>query len=216
MQLLKNLANNRSTDSLAHKLRRNRFKLFTDFVAKLPKPISILDVGGELSYWQMMGLDEGWQITLLNLTLPDSLPQGFEAVVGDARDMPQFSEQQFDVVFSNSVIEHVGSFADQRRMAQEIQRVGKHYFVQTPNYYFPIEPHFLFPGFQFLPQALKRYLVQNYNLGWYQKISDSVAADNFLSGFRLLSRRELQVLFPKGKIVAECFWGLAKSYIVQG
>lgn len=50
-------------------------------------------------------------------------------------------------------------------MAREIRRIGKHYFVQTPNCLFPIEPHFLFPGFQWMPSFLKVILIRHYNLG---------------------------------------------------
>jgi 2-polyprenyl-3-methyl-5-hydroxy-6-metoxy-1,4-benzoquinol methylase len=79
--------------------------------------------------------------------------------------MRQFRDHQFDVVYSNSVIEHVGDLDDMRRMAQEIQRVGKRYFLQTPNRYFPIEPHFVFPFFQFLPRPVQISLVQKFRLG---------------------------------------------------
>ncbi|MGH7860878.1 MAG: methyltransferase domain-containing protein [Candidatus Dormibacteraceae bacterium] len=79
----------------------------------------------------------------------------FQSVIGDARDLAQFQAQAFDVAFSNSVIEHVGGADDQRRMASEAMRVASHYFVQTPKHYFPIEPHFLVPGFQFMPSGLK-------------------------------------------------------------
>ena len=74
--------------------------------------------------------------------------------VGDAVDMPGISDGAFDVVFSNSVIEHVETYENQRRMAAEIRRVGRRYFVQTPNRHFPLEPHFLVPGFQLLPYPL--------------------------------------------------------------
>ncbi|MEM2045934.1 MAG: class I SAM-dependent methyltransferase, partial [Candidatus Bathyarchaeia archaeon] len=59
-----------------------------------------------------------------------------EWIIGDARCMP-FKDKSFDVVFSNSVIEHVGNYDDQKMCAEEIRRVGKCYFVQTPNFYFP-------------------------------------------------------------------------------
>jgi ubiquinone/menaquinone biosynthesis C-methylase UbiE len=86
-------------------------------------------------------------ITLLNPELSESAPSNFTAFVGDGRSMPQFEDHQFDIVFSNSTIEHVGSIDDQRAMAREIVRVGRKYYVQTPNRYFPIEPHFVFPFF---------------------------------------------------------------------
>ena len=63
--------------------------------------------------------------------------------------MDFFKDKSFDAVFSNSVIEHVGTFEDQKMMANEVIRVTNFYFIQTPNLYFPIEPHFLVPFFQF-------------------------------------------------------------------
>jgi len=156
--------------------------------------------------------DDGLQITLLNLSVPQDVAQGFFAVAGDARSMPEFADKSFDIVFSNSVIEHVGSWEDQQKMAREVRRIGKRYFVQTPNYYFPIEPHFLFPGFQFLPSLVQRMLVQNFSLGWYEKIPERTEVEEFLRGFRLLSRRELQQLFPEATLLRERFFGMNKSY----
>jgi 2-polyprenyl-3-methyl-5-hydroxy-6-metoxy-1,4-benzoquinol methylase len=127
--------------------------------------------------------------------------------------MKQFAAQEFDVVFSNSVIEHVGSYEDQRRMAKEIKRVGKRYFVQTPNLYFPIEPHFVFPFFQFLPQSVKVWLISHFALGWYGKVTDIEKANELASEIRLLSKKEFLNLFANAKIVEEKFLGLTKSFI---
>jgi SAM-dependent methyltransferase len=163
----------------------------------------------------MMGFrgDQGLEVTLLNLT-PGWTRPGFRSVVGDACDMRQFPDQEFDVVFSNSVIEHVGDPAAQRQAADEIKRVGKRYFVQTPNRNFPLEPHFFFPGFQFLPLSTRIWLLQHFDLGWYKKIPDYIAARHEVETIRLLSRREMTRLFPEGTLYNERFAGLTVSFVI--
>ena len=128
--------------------------------------------------------------------------------------MRQFADQEFDVVFSNSVIEHVGDPDAQRQVAGEIKRVGKRYFVQTPNRNFPLEPHFFFPGFQFLPLMTRIWLLQHFNLGWYNKIPDYTAARQEVETIRLLSRREVTQLFPEGTLYNEQFAGLTVSFVI--
>jgi hypothetical protein len=130
--------------------------------------------------------------------------------------MPEFGDKQFDVVFSNSVIEHVGDFADQRRMADEVQRVGRRYYVQTPNRYFPMEPHFLFPLFGVLPIPVRAFLLRHLSLGWYTKIGDRAESFRVARSIRLLTRRELLSLFPGAQLVRERVAGLTKSYTVFG
>ena len=156
----------------------------------------------------------GVTITLLNLTETQTTPPGFSSVAGDARDLRQFKDDQFDVVFSNSVIEHVGPYHDQCRMAKEIIRVGKRYFLQTPNRYFPIEPHFLFPFFQFLPQRLQIWLLGHFSLGWYDKIPDKLQAARAVGSVNLLDKSQIKKLFPGATIVEERFLSLAKSFII--
>lgn len=128
--------------------------------------------------------------------------------------MKQFKDKEFDVVFSNSVIEHVGGWGNQQKMAKEIQRVGKHYFVQTPNYYFPIEPHFLLPIFQFLPVKRKVWLIQHFTLGWRPKTPDYSEAVKMVNSIRLLTKTELFYLFPKSTVLEEKFLGFTKSFIL--
>jgi hypothetical protein len=163
----------------------------------------------------MMGFqgDQELEITMLNLTSGWTRP-GFRSVVGDARDMRQFADGEFDVVFSNSVIEHVGQPDAQRQMASEIKRVGKRYFVQTPNRNFPLEPHFFFPGFQFLPLSTRIWLLQHFDLGWYKKIPDYTAARNEVEPIRLLSHRDVTRLFPEGTLYNERFAGLTVSFVI--
>jgi hypothetical protein len=213
--LFKKIADMREADSLITQLRRRRFVLFRALLDRLPRPVRLLDVGGTQFFWEMMGFrgDQGLEITLLNLTSGWIRP-GFRSVVGDARDMRQFADQEFDVVFSNSVIEHVGKLDAQRQMAGEIKRVGKRYFVQTPNRNFPLEPHFFFPGFQFLPLSTRIWLLQHFDLGWYKKIPDYTAARHEVETIRLLSRREVTRLFPEGTLHNERFAGLTVSFVI--
>jgi hypothetical protein len=135
------------------------------------------------------------------------------SIVGDARDMRGVRDQEFDVVFSNSVIEHVGSFSDQAAMASEVRRVGERYFIQTPNKYFPIEPHFLVPGFQFLPLGIRARLHARRDLGWWKKADSYEAALAEVSTIRLLTERDVRKLFPEARVFKERFYGLTKSFI---
>jgi hypothetical protein len=140
----------------------------------------------------------------------------FSSVAGDARAMPEFADAEFDVVFSNSVIEHVGGLEDQRRMAEEIQRVGRRFFVQTPNRRFPIEPHTVFPLFQFLPLAARVSLVRRFQLGWIPRTPDARAARGRICSIRLLTRAEFGELFPGATIHRERVCGLTKSFVACG
>jgi SAM-dependent methyltransferase len=123
-------------------------------------------------------------------------------VDGDARALP-FADQEFPLVFSNSVIEHVGGWDDQLRFADEVRRVGRRYFVQTPNKWFPIEPHYQLPFIQFLPHRLVVALRSRFQLGHVPK-------DGSLS-IRLLDAGALRVLFPDADIYRERVFGLTKS-----
>ena len=216
MRLIKRFADNSSTDSLATALRRRRFAFFQGLLDRLPRPLRILDVGGTQEFWMLMGGKElgDVRITLFNiqeLAVSDPI---FEAVRGDARDLSLYGNATFDIVFSNSVIEHLGpKFDDQALMASEIRRVGKRYFVQTPNRYFPIEPHFLTPGFQFWPVGLRAWAVNNFDVGWYRRISDRTAARREVESIALLSERQVRILFPDAAIYREKFLGLTKSFI---
>ena len=114
--------------------------------------IEIIDLGGTESFWKTFKtpITDRANITLVNLTYQNVTEPNFKSIIGNACRLPQFTKNQFDLVFSNSVIEHVGNFEKQKEMANEIKRIGKYYFIQTPNQYFFLEPHFLLPFFQFL------------------------------------------------------------------
>lgn len=213
MTLLRTLADNSRETSVATRLRRRRFAFFTQLVSSVPRPFRLLDVGGTSRFWELMGWHEeaGVDITLLNVA--PAARGTIRSVVGDARNMPQFGDGEFDVVFSNSVIEHVGGAGDQAQMAAEIVRVGRRHFVQTPNRYFPIEPHFLVPGFQFLPISARVWLLRHFDLPGYRRSPDSAEARRAVTSIRLLDRREFSRLFPHSSLYVERLGGLAKSFV---
>lgn len=215
MRLIMKLADNLDQHSLAARMRQRRFQLFKSLLEKVPRPMKILDIGGTQAFWESMSFENerSINVTLLNLRFVKVKYKNFSSVIGDAKSMPEFSDQSFDVVFSNSVIEHVGGFVQQRQMAQEVQRIGKRYFIQTPNYWFPIEPHFLLPGFQWLPVFMRIFLVRKFNLGWMVRAVDEKSARELVEGIRLLKRREIEKLFPTAEIYEEKYLGLTKSFV---
>ena len=219
MSMLTNLADYKRADSPASRFRARRFDLFRSLVSRLPRPLRILDVGGTESFWRTMGLADQADVyvTTVNIEIEPGAGSGrVEALQGDARDLRRFADRSFDVVFSNSVIEHVGGIDDQRRAAREIQRVGKAYFVQTPNRNFPIEPHFLFPFFQFLSVPARVFLLTHFHLGWGGKISDPEQARRAVQEIELLDRRTVRELFPAAQLWEERVLGLVKSFVVYG
>jgi hypothetical protein len=205
-------------NSLASKLRQRRFEHIRGLFDTIPRPFKMLDVGGTQRYWETVGMsgDPEIDVTLLNLTVAEVDAPGMHAVAGNAVSMPEYSDKEFDVVFSNSVIEHVGGLDNQRKMANEVKRLGRRYYVQTPNRYFPMEPHFLFPFFGIMPISMRAWLLRHRALGWYARIDDPAEALQIAKSIRLLTRRELMTLFPDGKLVKEKFAGFTKSYSVYG
>lgn len=216
MKFFRKFADNKQEFSLANKLRLKRFALFKSLISPLPRPLKILDVGGTQVFWERMGFTgiDDISIMIINLTKTETTYPNFKSVVGDAKNLSMFRDNEFDIVFSNSVIEHVGDFDDQQRMAEEVKRVGKRYFIQTPNRYFPVEPHFLFPFFQFLPLKIQVFLLRHFEIGWNTKIKDKQKAIEIIKSIRLLTKKELKQLFPGATIYKEKFFGLTKSFIV--
>jgi ubiquinone/menaquinone biosynthesis C-methylase UbiE len=215
MNILKRLANNDLPYAFGTKMRKNRHAIFVDLLRSIPPPVKILDVGGTESYWKAMQFPESdrYEIVVLNLEEQEITSRYIKSVKGNATSMKEIGDLSFDVVFSNSVIEHVGDFAAQRSMASEVSRIGKRYFIQTPNYWFPMEPHFLLPGYQWLPRVIRIWLIRHFNLGWYTKIEDMVQARDLVDHTRLLTKKEFQSLFPKAHLYEEKIFGITKSFI---
>jgi hypothetical protein len=136
-------------------------------------------------------------------------------MVGDATRLP-FADASFDIVFSNSAIEHVGGPAEQRRMLAEMARVARGgLFLQTPCRWFPVEPHFHFPFFGVLPEATRVWLVQRLDLGHGGRMPDRASAQSRIDGVQLLRRRQLVSYAPtSADLRYERFAGWPKSYML--
>lgn len=197
--LIRQSLSDRTSGSLASKFRQRRWQLIQSLL-DLNGTESVLDVGGtDVSWWFV-----NWKGSVVRCNLDLTGNASGLRVRADGCHLP-FPDKSFDVAFSNSVIEHLGTFEAQHRFGQELRRVGRRYFVQTPNYWFPIEPHYLFPFFQMLPNAIQRWLHTHYDVGTFKK------TDPF-GTIRLLTKREVKRLFPEARIVAERLGPLAKSW----
>jgi hypothetical protein len=186
-------------------------KAFIDQL-KPAKDDRILDVGGYPEFWAGNGIESF--VTILNLErIPDSPSnEKMSTVVGDGTDL-KYEDNSFDIVFSNSVIEHVGTFERQQQLANECARVGKRLWIQTPARSFPIEPHFLTPLIHYFPKSWRRKMLRNCTVwGWLVRPSDAQIEDA-LDEIRLLNDKEMRVLFPDCTIKREKVFGLTKSYI---
>jgi hypothetical protein len=217
---------------------RCRSKRFGRFLLPLLKEVRaargrlrILDVGGTSQYWrpyqaELRTLDA--TITLLNLEwvtfvnleqmdgICDENLDGIcdeNLVSGSVTDVP-FADGAFDLVHSNSTIEHVGPWSRMLKAAAEIRRLANVYYVQTPNFWFPVEPHFRAPLFHFLPEQLRARLLMRVHLD-NAETRPTTMSDAMLEvqDASLLDRRQLSALFPDAEILDERFVGMTKSLI---
>lgn len=218
MPNLRWLADDENPTSFSNKLRSRRFQQFEELVAPMPRPLRILDVGGTNDFWRQRGwaCRKDVQIFSLNFVPEKQQHENIKPLAGDATDLTQFGDHSFDVAFSNSVIEHLFTFENQRLMASEIQRVGKAFWVQTPNFWFPMEPHFQVPGWQWMPLQLRTSIIQRWRCGWRGPCSDAERARKLVEEVRLLSRSELRAIFPGATLVPERFCGMIKSWTAIG
>jgi hypothetical protein len=102
----------------------------------------------------------------------------FTAAVGDACDMHEHADNSFDLVHSNSVIEHVGDWVRMEAFAKECRRLAPRYYVQTPYFWFPVEPHFSSPFFHWRSEQTRAKLLMKRPHGFSEKAPDIGAASS--------------------------------------
>jgi hypothetical protein len=215
---LQRLADDGSAGSLSHRLRERRFRLFDRLVADLPRPLRIIDIGGTTKFWEQRGWADrsDVSITLVNLEAEQRRYENINPTAGDATDLADHADDSFDIAFSNSVIEHLFTLENQQRMAAEVRRVAAAYWVQTPNFWFPVEPHFLVPAWHWLPEDARVAILRRRGIGWAGRCPDPQRAREVVQEHRLMRRAELARLFPDAVIVGERIGGLTKSWTALG
>jgi hypothetical protein len=203
--------------SLSRRFRRRRMQRFVR-ECHITKDTHVLDIGGTPDNWELANVQP--RLVLLNMPRARAeLSRAVQWVAGDGRALP-FRDGAFDVVFSNSVIEHVGDAASQQRFAREVARVGRAFWVQTPNLWFPLEQHLLTPLVHWLPKRWQRAVVRRGTV-WSALTHPTPDRrefyhEHFLRDIRLLGFREVQALFPGARVIRERFLGITKSLIAVG
>jgi Methyltransferase domain len=193
-------------------MRYFRTKRMRDFVGlfAINDEHQIIDVGGSELNWTL--IPEKPSITIVNINAVEYTKDRIKSERGDARRL-RFDDARFDIAYSNSAVEHVGSWSDQKEFATEVRRVVARYYVQTPNRDFFMEPHLVAPFIHFVPKRVARKLVRHCTLHGLVARPTQKWIDEFLPQTRLLNARELQQLFPDAYIIPEKVFGLTKSFI---
>jgi hypothetical protein len=196
--------------SIGTYLRKRRWELFRGQYPDIEN-MHVIDLGGTVVHWEKLPIKPK-SVTVVNLLPEVSDTDWITAIQGDACDEhPKLAGKTFDLVYSNSLIEHVGGHARRSDFADRVKAYGPHYWIQTPYRYFPVEPHWLFPGLQFLPQAARAAAIRNWPLSPAKPTRDQALGD--VLQVELLSKAEMRHYFPGCTILPEKVLGLTKSLI---
>jgi hypothetical protein len=205
-----------SPASLGAKARMRRWEMFR-FAFPAIENLRLLDLGGTVETWRRAPVRPR-QVTVLNLFEPgESDDDWIIPVTGDACDAAGALAKakhvtSFDVVFSNSLIEHVGGHARRLELASQVRQLAPRHWVQTPYRYFPLEPHWLFPGMQFMPAAARVKIARYWPLVHTRPANVDEACQAVL-WTELVSLTEMREYFPTSTILHERVLGITKSLI---
>jgi len=196
--------------------RERRLKLFVEKI-RPEKTNRLLDVGGYPGTWTshppLVGSIDSLNIHPISWDPSWAPKHCISALIGNGccLEMPDGS---YDIAFSNSVIEHVGSWENQVAFANEVRRVGRALWIQTPAHECPIEPHYLAPFMHWFPKSIQRRSIRYFTLwGWMSRPPQTVI-DEVVEANRLLTKKEMKLLFPDCEIYTERLLGVfAKSYV---
>ena len=196
--------------SLAARARARRMRLLAATFPDLAS-MRVLDLGGTVAFWALAPLRPA-QVTLVNLDPQPAGPAWVSTELADACELPPRLRQGFDLVVSNSLIEHVGGHHRRHRLAETVRAAAPRHWVQTPNRHFPLEPHWVFPLQQYLPLAARVRVSTGWPVSHIRSADRAQALADVLS-VELLDAARLRHYFPGSRILPERFAGLVKSLI---
>lgn len=203
-----------------NRFRRARLERFLALVRPLAlkggAPVRVLDIGGTRSYWESLAdlwRDEPLDITIVNLGSETSDDGVYHLRAGNACNLEDYGDNSFDIVHSNSVIEHVGHWPEMCAMAKEVRRLAPHYYLQTPNFWFPLEPHFRTLFWAQYPESWRAAMLMRKRRGFRGPVASLDEAMRSIQDVNLLTARQMQSLFPDATIHRERIFGLTKSLI---
>lgn len=194
--------------SIGTSLRKKRWEVFHQCFPDIGK-MHVVDLGGTVKHWETSPVRPK-SVVVVNLLPESSDISWIKAVQGDACDPPSsVRSAEFDLVYSNSLIEHVGGHTRRCDFASVVRALASHHWVQTPYRYFPIEPHWLFPGLQFAPQQVRAWAIQRWPLSPARPDAEQALRD--VLEVELLSQTEMKYYFPESRLIKERVVGLTKS-----
>jgi Methyltransferase domain len=200
-----------SRRSLAGRARARRWRHFNKSFPSLSH-MRVLDLGGTPESWRLAPVRPKSVVTV-NLVRAESDSPDITAVQGDACDLPSsIAKERFDLVFSNSLLEHVGGHVQRQRLADNIHALADRHWVQTPYRYFPIEPHWLFPGIQWLPYEARVRVSLRWNRGHIRTYTREEAQAQ-VDEIDLIGIAQMRRYFPSSVMWYERFAGLVKSLV---
>jgi hypothetical protein len=210
--------------SISARARAERIKQFSRLIADCAlSNATVLDIGGTPEFWRMNAeyIPKGLigNIDVVNLPPVNEQTEVIRDIylrvyAGDALNSLNLHLDHYDIIHSNSVIEHVGNLRSQHIMAKTIQEAGHYFWVQTPAKTFLLEPHSYVPLFPYLPLFARTWIYQHFRLGYMGKEPDWLKARMKCEEMRLLTKRELKLLFPGATLFKERMYGLVKAYII--
>ena len=211
-----------SRESIGFIFRRRRLFFFLELVKETFKEkgkVNIVDVGGTKEYWNIFpnGFLQSYNIRItivnqkyFNIPIGD---KNFTYIHADACDLSTFKNKSFHIAHSNSVIEHVGDWGRMVLFSKEISRIADKYFVQSPDFWFPVEPHCMTLFYHWLPKKVQILLIQNFSLGHWCKAKTYDEAVKRAESIHLLDKKKIGELFNDANIYVERFLGIPKSLL---
>ncbi len=218
------VGNYSNPNSIGSQFRAKRIAPLISMMSKIYDKygeVKIIDIGGTKNYWNILpeGILKQYKLSITIVNLPGSIlpatEEHYQFIHGDGCNLHFFENNYFHIAHANSVIEHVGDWQHMVSFAREIKRLAPNIYVQTPYFWFPIEPHFMCPFFHWLPRPTRINLIMNFDLGNHKRSRTVDEAASKLENYRLLDKKMLQELFPDAAIKQEKIFGLTKSLVAM-